>query len=181
MHDRNIAFDLPETLLNTLSVSELYDKLGGTPTEPNPYPIPEEKLWSLCTSAARIPSIRIFDFGEATFTQGQGIERKPGTPAMYAAPEMLLEEEVESEITSAIDVWAMACLATFVICLECFFTPEQFEGPDPAQTIKHQVYLLCCTPEMDTNTSGPFSPLSVKKPLVTGAWRRMGRRLYPGR
>ena len=129
LHASNLAFALT-TDINSWSVQKLYEALGGKPEEvpladafevlcagcPRPTASSHEPaylisppsvicLWSLCSSA---PTIRITDFSESfrvPFVWSQ--QDFPATPRSVAAPELLLQ--MPTEITLAIDVWALAC------------------------------------------------------------------------
>jgi serine/threonine protein kinase len=70
------------------------------------YPPLVSRLWALCSFSA--PSIRLIDFTESFPVPFAEHRRLPGTPRSVAAPELLLK--VPSEVTMAIDVWALGCI-----------------------------------------------------------------------
>jgi hypothetical protein len=66
------------------------------------------RLWDLCSSSGKPPNICIFDFTESfrvPFTPD--LHQIPGTPMEFAAPELILR--MPSEVTMAIDIWALGC------------------------------------------------------------------------
>jgi serine/threonine protein kinase len=131
LHTGNIMFALTVDI-HAWSVEEVYAALGGEPIKipfhtavqylcglrpPTDLDSPHQpqylvlpplvsRLWALCSSST--PNIRLIDFTEsfrAPFAPER--QRLPGTPRIFAAPELLLE--LPSEVTMAIDVWALGC------------------------------------------------------------------------
>jgi serine/threonine protein kinase len=63
-------------------------------------------MWGLCGPA---PSIRLIDFSEAFHSPFEPDRQSlPGTPRDFAAPDLLLG--FASELTIAIDIWALGCV-----------------------------------------------------------------------
>jgi serine/threonine protein kinase len=73
------------------------------------YPPLVSRFWALCSSSPS--NIRLIDFTESfpvPFSPSAENGRLPGTPRSVAAPELLLK--LPSEVTPAIDVWALGCV-----------------------------------------------------------------------
>jgi hypothetical protein len=131
LHTGNVAFALSVDI-QSWTVEELYEALGGEPFKvpfaqapylsmsglaPTDSPHqpkylvstpPVSRLWELCSSSLQPPNIRIIDFTESFRVPfSHELQRLPGTPRDFAAPELLLI--MPSEITTAIDIWALGC------------------------------------------------------------------------
>jgi serine/threonine-protein kinase SRPK3 len=114
VHTGNVAFALSVDI-HSWTVEEVYAALGGEPSKvpfhealrmstsklpPTDSPHQPKylvgtphvpRLWELCSSSSQPPSIRIIDFTESfriPFTPE--LQRLPGTPRDFAAPELLL-------------------------------------------------------------------------------------------
>jgi serine/threonine protein kinase len=141
LHAGNVAFALPN--LDALSVEELYEHIGQPRTVPfyqdetwgmfeedevpasfSPHqpryrvaPPSPKKLWRLCCGGkfpdSSLPSIRILDFTESFRIPLPATQEIPGTPLVYASPELLLVQGGllgREHITTGIDIWAFACM-----------------------------------------------------------------------
>ncbi len=78
-------------------------------------------LLKLCLSDPLQVNIRICDFGESfIYSPGIRIRRKLHTPAVYSAPEILLDDDP----SPASDVWACAVLVYFLVSARSFLFPS---------------------------------------------------------
>jgi len=137
LHLKNICFHSP-SIVSWSSEEEVYDyleppghwevSLRGTnePAPPSPHvpayivPIPKpHSLLKLCLSNPYQVNVRICDFGES-FVYSPVITRKLHTPAVYAAPEILLDDQP----SPASDVWACAVLVYFLVSGDSYFFPS---------------------------------------------------------
>jgi serine/threonine protein kinase len=81
------------------------------------YPPLVSRFWALCSSSPS--NIRLIDFTESfpvPFATPAQKGRLPGTPRSVAAPELLLS--LPSEVTPAIDVWALGCVIYLLVSEE---------------------------------------------------------------
>ncbi|KAA8908801.1 kinase-like domain-containing protein [Sphaerosporella brunnea] len=133
LHPRNIAFALTVDI-HAWSVEEVYEALGHPITvsmqealegafgaapqsseisahQPQylVHPPLVSRFWALCSSSPS--NIRLIDFTESFAVPFMG--RLPGTARNVAAPELLLR--LPSEVTPAIDVWALGCVIFRVV------------------------------------------------------------------
>jgi len=82
-------------------------------------------LLKLCLSHPSQVNIKICDFSES-FIYSPGIKRKLHTPAVYAAPEILLDDDP----SPASDVWAFAVLVYFLVSGGCYLFPSYRSIPN---------------------------------------------------
>ena len=68
-------------------------------------------LLRLCLNSPEAVRVKICDFGEAFLWDGQPVLTQLHTPAVYAAPEVILHDHV----SPAVDVWALAVLMHLVL------------------------------------------------------------------
>ncbi|KAF8474217.1 kinase-like domain-containing protein, partial [Kalaharituber pfeilii] len=79
--------------------------LKGSPQLPQ-YIVEAARFDELVELCFESPAIRVIDFGESFFWHSQAVNKLVGIPLLYAAPEVLFEEN----LTPACDIWALGCL-----------------------------------------------------------------------
>jgi serine/threonine protein kinase len=130
------------------------------------YPPLVSRFWALCSSSPS--NIRLIDFTESfpvTFAPSAENGRLPGTPRSVAAPELLLK--LPSEVTPAIDVWALGCVIYRVVSED-----EPFGGGDGP--LGDYLATIMLSLGGDTNIPGRFMDAFRKSGAMT--WAR-----WPGR
>jgi serine/threonine-protein kinase SRPK3 len=159
LHVGNILFHSP-SIASWSSHEEVYQYLEppcrynvhqGEKKEPGPLSphVPEyivgtpdpTSLLKLCLSDPTQLNIRICDFSEA-FIYIPGINRKVYTPAVYAAPEILLDDCP----SPASDVWAFAVLFNFLLTCCHIFPSVQFRDQSN-EVLRHMVVVQSKLPE----------------------------------
>ncbi|KAA8912217.1 hypothetical protein FN846DRAFT_996557 [Sphaerosporella brunnea] len=121
-HTRNISFALTVDI-HGWSVEEVYEALGHPITvsmhealECASDPAPQSSQISAHQPHSSPSNIRLIDFTESfamPFSFSEEMGQLPGTPCSVAAPELLLR--LSSEVTPAIDVWALGCVIYRVV------------------------------------------------------------------
>lgn len=113
LHIGNMVFATPD--INSHTIDELYAAMGspsrlspvsssGTRHHPQRQVIPPSVsyMWSFCNSLVPGSSVCLIDFGESFHVPFSHDHPFPGTPAHFAAPELLMP--FPSEITTSINI-----------------------------------------------------------------------------